>query len=147
MPPKPKHRDVAGFLSKVRNFFLGRTHRTAHRFADTIAPRTQPPPAIPQGPSEGLSANYYYTRDPRRLVKPFVDVVQEYKQMLMSKAKAEEAAKNAKANSGDASKDGTPPPPPPKSEDAERKECKEEEDAKVKKLPTPGKVHSWEGPH
>ncbi|KAH8364387.1 hypothetical protein KR084_006507 [Drosophila pseudotakahashii] len=135
MPPKPKHRDVAGFLSRVRNFFLGRTHKTALRFADTISPRTQPPPDIPRGPSEGLSANYYYTRDPRRLVKPFVDVVQEHKQKLAAKAKAEDAAKK----STDA--------PPPKSKDTDSKDCDQSEDSRAKKLPTPGKVHSWEGPY
>ncbi|XP_016997642.2 NADH dehydrogenase [ubiquinone] 1 alpha subcomplex subunit 7 [Drosophila takahashii] len=139
----PKHRDVAGFLSRVRNFFLGRTHKTALRFADTISPRTQPPPDIPKGPSEGLSANYYYTRDPRRLVKPFVDVVQEHKQMLAAKAKkAEEAAKK----SSDASKDGSPSPPL-KAKDTKSQDCDQSDDSGAKKLPTPGKVHSWEGPY
>nr|XP_016926598.1 NADH dehydrogenase [ubiquinone] 1 alpha subcomplex subunit 7 [Drosophila suzukii]XP_036672155.1 NADH dehydrogenase [ubiquinone] 1 alpha subcomplex subunit 7 [Drosophila suzukii] len=145
MPPKPKHRDVAGFLSRVRNFFLGRTHKTALRFADTVSPRTQPPPDIPRGPSQSLFSNYYYTRDPRRLVKPSVDLVQEHKQMLAAKLKAEEAAKAAQAKSGDGPKDGGPAPPP-KSTDTDAEDCDQREDSRVKKLPTPGKVHSWEGP-
>uniref|UniRef100_Q9VNT3 NADH dehydrogenase [ubiquinone] 1 alpha subcomplex subunit 7 n=1 Tax=Drosophila melanogaster TaxID=7227 RepID=Q9VNT3_DROME len=145
MPPKPKHRDVAGFLSRVRNFLLGRTHKTAHRFADMVSPRTQPPPNIPSGPTQSLFANYYYTRDPRRLVKPFVDVVQEHKKMLTAKVKEEEAAKKAQAKSGDAPKDGSPiPPVGPKTTDTN--EC-DEGNSGAKKLPTPGKVHSWEGPH
>ncbi|EDV52770.1 NADH dehydrogenase [ubiquinone] 1 alpha subcomplex subunit 7 [Drosophila erecta] len=145
MPPKPEHRDVAGFLSRVRNFLLGRTHKTAHRFADTISPSTQPPPNIPRGPIQSLFANYYYTRDPRGLVKPFVDVVQEHKEMLAAKAKAEEAAKKNQAKSGDAPKDEISVPPG-ESKDTGTKEC-DEGDTGAKTLPTPGKVHSWEGPH
>ncbi|XP_017122899.1 NADH dehydrogenase [ubiquinone] 1 alpha subcomplex subunit 7 [Drosophila elegans] len=144
MPPKPKlkHRDVAEFLSRLRNFFLGRTHKTALRFADTVSPRTQPPPAVPQGPSENLIANYYYARDPRRLVKPAVDLVQEHKQALAKEA-TKEAAKDAQAKTGEISKEGAAPP---ESEDADAEHCDQREDSGVKKLPTPGKVHSWEGP-
>uniref|UniRef100_A0A6P4FNB4 NADH dehydrogenase [ubiquinone] 1 alpha subcomplex subunit 7 n=1 Tax=Drosophila rhopaloa TaxID=1041015 RepID=A0A6P4FNB4_DRORH len=143
MPPKPKHRDVAEFLSRLRNFFLGRTHKTALRFADTVSPRTQPPPDIPQGPSQNLFANYYYSRDPRSSVRPAVDVVQEHKHMLAAKEKAEEAAKAAQAKTGQGPKDECPP----ECEDVDAEECEQEEDSCAKKLPTPGKVHSWEGPH
>ncbi|EDW95532.1 NADH dehydrogenase [ubiquinone] 1 alpha subcomplex subunit 7 [Drosophila yakuba] len=145
MPPKAKHRDVAGLLSRVRNFLLGRTHKTAHRFADTISPSTQPPPTIPRGSTQSLFANYYYTRDPRNLVKPFVDVMQEHKKVLAAEAKAEEAAKKAQAKSGDAPKDGSPVPPV-EFKDNDTEEC-DKGDSGTKKLPTPGKVHSWEGPH
>ncbi|KAH8322123.1 uncharacterized protein ND-B14.5AL [Drosophila kikkawai] len=125
MPPKIQHRDVAGFLSRVRDFFLGRTHNTAHRFADTISPRTQPAPDIPRGPSQSLFANYYYMRDPRGQLKPLVDLMQEQKPEPV-KEKATEAANDAELDS-DQEDQG-------KSND------------KAKKLPTPGRVHSWEGP-
>ncbi|KAH8380591.1 hypothetical protein KR009_011611 [Drosophila setifemur] len=139
MPPKPKHRDVAPFLNRIRDFFLGRTHQTAHRFADTVSPRTQPPPDIPSGSLDSLQANYY-SRDPRGVVKPPVDLVEEQKQLLLAKTKAEEAAKaakNAPAKPGD-----TPKPPPQPTE------TKKEEPSpgQMKQLPTPGKMHSWEGP-
>ncbi|XP_016959287.1 NADH dehydrogenase [ubiquinone] 1 alpha subcomplex subunit 7 [Drosophila biarmipes] len=143
MPPKPKHRDVAGFLSRVRDFFLGRTHKTALRFADTVSPRTQPPPDIPKGPSQSLFSNYYYTRDPRRLVKPSVDLVLEHKQMLAAKLKAEEAARAAQAKSRDAPMGGAPAAPP---KDSDSEDCHQWQDSGAKRLPTPGQVHSWEGP-
>ncbi|KAI8037752.1 hypothetical protein M5D96_009252 [Drosophila gunungcola] len=141
MPPKPnlKHRDVAEFLSRLRNFLLGRTHKTALRFADTVSPRTQPPPAVPQGPSENLFANYYYARDPRRLVKPAVDLVQEHKQALAKEAAKEatkEAAKDAQAKTGEVPMEGAAAP---ESEDADAGHCDRRENSGVKKLPTPGK--------
>ncbi|KAH8286396.1 hypothetical protein KR054_008419 [Drosophila jambulina] len=125
MPPKIQHRDVAGFLSRVRDFFLGRTHNTGLRFTDTLSPRTQSAPDIPRGPSQSLFANYYYMRDPRGQLKPLVDLMQKEKPDP-SKEKAAEAAKDAAQESD--------------------QEDHEAADDKAKRLPTPGKVHSWEGP-
>lgn len=131
MPPKLPHRDVAGFLSRVRDFFLGRTHKTAHRFADTVSPRTQPAPDIPQGPSQSLFANYYYMRDPRGQLKPVVDLMQDHKKNQVTKEKAAGTAKDAE---------------PKVKGDCDEKDQEADGDS-AKKLPTPGRIHSWEGPN
>ncbi|KAH8270222.1 hypothetical protein KR018_005987 [Drosophila ironensis] len=118
----PKHRDVAPFLSRVRDFLLGRTHLTGHRFADTSSPRTQPHPDVPSGQLDSLTVSYF-DRDPRRAVKPPVDLMQEQKKLLAVKAKLE--AKKTE--------------PCEQQKQADHKEGK-------KKLPTPGITFSWEGP-
>ncbi|KAH8236127.1 hypothetical protein KR032_007505 [Drosophila birchii] len=154
MPPKIQHRDVAGFLSRIRDFFLGRTHNTALRFADTLSPRTQPAPEIPRGPSQGLSANYYYMRDPRGQMKPLVDLLQKQKSEPDAKAKAE-AAKDVKPDAKEkpeAAKDAKPDAQEKAKAAKDEKSDTDQEDPeaandKAKKLPTPGKIHSWEGPY
>ncbi|KAH8335037.1 hypothetical protein KR074_000161 [Drosophila pseudoananassae] len=124
MPPTPKHRDVAPFLSRVRDFFLGRSHKTAHRFADTMSRRTQPQPDIPRGQLNTLTQSYF-ARDPRRAVRQPVDLVEENKRLLAAKEAAEKNAEPKKTC------DGKEPVKPK---------------ARKKPLPTPGSYHSWEGP-
>ncbi|XP_022219099.1 NADH dehydrogenase [ubiquinone] 1 alpha subcomplex subunit 7 [Drosophila obscura] len=74
-------RDVSPFFQRIRAFLLGREHNLALRFENDVADRTQPPPRIPDGPSQLYSANYYCLRDGRREVTPPIDLVAQQKQL------------------------------------------------------------------
>ncbi|GLV36950.1 NADH dehydrogenase (ubiquinone) B14.5 A subunit [Carabus blaptoides fortunei] len=67
---KVQPRDISPLLQKLRNFLLGRSHISALRFEEFVATRSPPPPCIPDGPSHGIAANYYFGRDARREVEP-----------------------------------------------------------------------------
>ncbi|XP_017841628.1 uncharacterized protein LOC108599337 [Drosophila busckii] len=125
----PKHRDIAPLLKKLRDFLLGRVHKTHHRFADQLSPKT-PPTVSPPDSSALLSGNQYFTRDARREVKPAIDLMQTEQKQLAS---AQKAAEQPPA------KDAPAPAPEQPSKDSD--ECKPK---KSRNKPILGKVHMWD---
>lgn len=147
----PNHREISPFLKLVRDFLLGRKHVTNNRYADTVSARTQTPPTIPDGPPTRLFGNQYYLRDPRRQMRPPIDVIEQKKKELAAAKAAEAAAKAAPkdakpgAIAGPAAKDpatasGTCAP-------AAAEAAKPSEGGQQKSgsgLPVPGKMHNWD---
>ncbi|XP_023168152.1 NADH dehydrogenase [ubiquinone] 1 alpha subcomplex subunit 7 [Drosophila hydei] len=109
----PNHREISPFLKLIRDFLLGRKHVTNNRYADTISARIQRPPDIPEGSPTRLFGNQYYLRDPRRQVKPPIDLVEQKKREVAA-AKAAEAAKAAAKAAPKDTKPGAAAGPAPK---------------------------------
>ncbi|CAG2103719.1 unnamed protein product [Medioppia subpectinata] len=69
------HRDVGPLLQMLRSFLRGRSWNEQLRQPQHLSHRPYPSAQLPGGPSHETSANYYYTRDARRLVTPPVQVM------------------------------------------------------------------------
>uniref|UniRef100_A0A1B6CYH8 NADH dehydrogenase [ubiquinone] 1 alpha subcomplex subunit 7 n=1 Tax=Clastoptera arizonana TaxID=38151 RepID=A0A1B6CYH8_9HEMI len=93
---KIKVRNVSPILAAVRDVLLGRPHKTAHRYGEEYAARTQPPPDLPEGPAHILSANYYYSRDGRREVAPPVAISDSKTKQIEAPSKDGSIASGAK---------------------------------------------------
>lgn len=66
-------RDINNILKLFRNFLLGRTHNTAHRFEDKVSPRNYPPLHPESFQTKKLSSNFYYQKNSRLEVdKPII---------------------------------------------------------------------------
>lgn len=111
-------RDITKILQTFRNFLLGRQHKSALRFAQNIAPRTQPFPDLPEGPSHKLSNNYYFRRDARGEVKRPTVIYTGCQPLCLDEG------------NGDSCYDDEC--------------CPADEQPVIGKLRTPGKIHHWD---
>ncbi|XP_054285383.1 uncharacterized protein LOC129001960 [Macrosteles quadrilineatus] len=85
--------DIPWILQRCRAFLLGREHRSALRWAKDLAPKTQPQPDLPLGPSSKIRFNYYCDRDPRgEVMRPRVLYEAEVRKRMLSECKRAEAA-------------------------------------------------------
>lgn len=78
-------REVHPLLRLFRDYLLGRTYKTNHRFADEMAPRPGPPPILPENSFVTISANKYHLRDARRNAGPPFSFMADQKQITEGK--------------------------------------------------------------